>query len=128
MLERAITITTIASLCLLIITLNVVTPTGIGPFGILIFFGLTYLSLLGVVTYFIFIINRLVVHLASAFTVKKPLGVISFKKACYYGLMISAGPVILLGLQTVDAVGIYEVFLTLLFVSVGCVYISKRAG
>lgn len=128
MLERVIAISSITSLCLLVIILNVVTPTDIGPFGILAFFGLSYLFLWGVVTYFIFIFSKLAAHLASAFTAKKPLTALRFKKAAYFGVIIAAAPVILLGLQTVGSIGMYEVLLTLLFVAVGCFYIAKRAA
>jgi hypothetical protein len=40
--------------------------------------------------------------------------------------MISAAPVILIGLGSVGAVGGYEILLVILFLVVGCFYVSKR--
>ena len=128
MLERVVIIVTIASLCLLATLINVVNPTDIGPFGILVFFALAYTSLLGVVTYLIFVANRLLINFVSVFIAKKSLTKISFKKAFYYASAVSFAPVILVGLQTVGSTGLYETLLTLLLVIIGCMYISKRTG
>lgn len=126
MLQKVVTISAITSLCLLAILLNVSTPTSIGPFGILVVFILAYTSLLGVVTYFFYSLSRFIVNLSTAFTVKKPLIAISFKRAYYYSTVVSATPIMLIGLQSVGAIGLYEVVLVLLFTIIGCVYITKR--
>lgn len=127
MLEKIILVITVASLCLLVILLNVATPTGIGPFGILAVFAFAYLSLLGVMTFLIFSISRIVSHLSSAFTVKKPIRTLSFKESYYYSTVVAAAPIMLVGLQSVGSIGPYESLLIVLFVVIGCVYITKRA-
>lgn len=128
MLERVVTIITLVSLCLLAVIINAANPTGVGPFGILAFFALSYLSLFGLVAYLIFNLNRVISNLSSVFMIKKPVSLMSFKKSSYYSSVISAGPVILVGIRTVGNVGIYEVLLTILFVGVGCVYIARRTS
>lgn len=126
MLKKIVAITTIASLCLLAILLNVTAPTTVGPFGILTVFILGYLSSLGVMTYFIYSTSRIIAHLSSAFTVKKPLQAMPFRLAYYYSTVIAAAPIMLIGLQSVGSIGVYEFILVLLLVVIGCVYITKR--
>lgn len=126
MLEKIITVTTIISLCLLVLFLNITTPATIGPLGILFVFILGYLSSLGVMTFFIFGISKLFSHLGTAFTIKKPLTPIPFKLAYYYSTVLAAAPVMLIGLQSVGSGGIYEFLLVVLFVVIGSIYITKR--
>lgn len=106
--------------------LNLTTPATAGPFGILAIFIFAYLSSLGVMTYFLYGASRVVSHLASAFTVKKPLVPIPFKRSYYYSTVVAAAPVMLVGLQSVGAIGVYEFVLVLIFVVIGCLYITKR--
>ncbi len=117
---------TIASLCLLAALLNTTTPATAGPFGILAIFIFAYLVSLGVVTYLLYGVTRIVAHLASAFTVKKPLGAMPFRRAYYYSTVLAAAPILLIGLQSVGAIGVYEFILVLLFIVIGCVYVTKR--
>lgn len=126
MLKKVVITSAIISLCLLAVLLNVTTPATIGPFGILAVFILGYVSLLGVVAYFFYGFNRLISNLSTAFTVKKPLSPMTFKRAYYYSTVISAIPIMLIGLQSVGSVGVYEVILVIIFGVIGCIYISKR--
>lgn len=126
MLAKTIAIITACSLSVLGLILNLTTPATAGPFGILAIFIFAYMSSLGLMTYFLYGASRVVSHLASAFTVKKPLAPIPFKKAYYYSTVVAAAPVMLIGLQSVGSIGIYEFVLVLLFVVIGCLYIAKR--
>ena len=126
MLKKIIPLTTVLSLCFLIVLLNVTTPAMAGPFGILSIFIFSYLLLLGVVTYFLFFISRLIRHLSSFFIFSKPTNELTFKRAYYYSTILAAVPIMLIGLQSVGAIGIYEVSLVILFIIIGCLYISKR--
>jgi hypothetical protein len=126
MLEKTVAIITVASLCLLILVMNITTPATIGPLGILTVFILGYLSSLGVMTYFLYGFSRLIAHLGAAFTIKQPLAPMPFRVAYYYSTVVAAAPIMLIGLQSVGSVGVYEVVLVVLFVVIGCVYITKR--
>ena len=117
---------TIASLCLLVALLNATTPVGSGPLGILAIFIFAYLSSLGVMTYFLYAASRVIAHLSSAFTVKKPFVAVTFKRSYYYSTVLAAAPIMLIGLQSVGPIGIYELGLVLVFTIIGCVYITKR--
>lgn len=128
MLKKIVVVITIVSLCLLIFLVNTSTPTGIGPFGILAVFMSAYLSLLGVMTFFIFSVSKLTAHLSTAFTVRKPILALSFKKSYYYSTVFAAAPIMLIGLQSVGSISPYELALVALFVVIGCIYITKRTS
>lgn len=126
MIKKIIPISTITSLCLLIILLNVTTPASAGPFGILVIFIFAYLSFTGLITYFIYLLSRIVSHLSKVFVVKRPLETLSLKRSYYLSTIIASAPIMLLALQSVGAGSIYGFILVLIFVVIGCLYISKR--
>lgn len=126
MLEKIISIITIVSLCLLVLLLNTTAPVTAGPLGILAIFIFAYVSSLGVMTYFLYGMSRIAAHLSLAFTVKKPIVAMPFRRSYYYSTVLAAAPVMLIGLQSVGSVSIYEFALVLIFIVIGCVYITKR--
>lgn len=126
MLQRIIAIITIVSLCLLVLILALTTPATAGPFGLLLIFVSAYLSCVGLISFFLSGISRIISYVSAGFTVRRPISALSFKKAYYYSTVVSAAPVMLVGLQSVNAVGIYELILVLLFVVIGCIYVTKR--
>jgi len=108
------------------VLLNVTTPIIAGPFGILAIFVFAYLASLGVVTFFIYWVGRLLAHLSKAFALSRPFTGLNFKQSYYYSTIIAAAPIMLVGLQSVGSVGFYEIGLVILFVGIGCLYITKR--
>jgi hypothetical protein len=50
----------------------------------------------------------------------------SFRRAYYFSTVLAAAPVMLVGLQSVGSIGIYELILVILFEVIGCLYIAKR--
>jgi len=126
MLKNIISIITAASIFLLIVLLNITAPVSASPLMILFIFILTYLSSLGITAYIIYGFSYIISHTSTIFATKKPIERISFKRSYYYSTIIAAVPVMLVGLQSVGAIGIYEFFLVLFFALVGCLYVSKR--
>lgn len=114
------------SLVALSLLLNLTSPGSIGPFGILIVFVFIYLSSLGVVTFLIFWFSKIISFISKIFVFRKPIQPISFKHSYYYASVISSAPVMVVGLESVGAVGGGELLLVILFVIVGCVYVSRR--
>lgn len=126
MFKKTIAITTIVSLCSLIVLLNVTAPSWLGPLGILVVFILAYLLSLGLVTYFIYWSSRFVAYISRFFTARKPLLAFSFRRSYYFATVFAVAPVMLIGLQSVGSVGVYEFTLVTLFIVIGCIYISKK--
>jgi hypothetical protein len=71
-------------------------------------------------------VSRLVTYLSVTLTVKKPISALTFRDAYYYSTVVAIAPVMLVGLQSVNAIGIYEYGLVALFVVIGWLYITKR--
>ncbi len=121
-----ISVISLVGLCLLVLLLNVTTPISAGPFGVLLFFVLTYSVLFGVVTFFVYLLSNLISHLSSVFMARRPLEALNLERASYLATILSAAPIILLGLQSVGRIGLYEYTLVILFVLIGCFYIYKK--
>lgn len=126
MIKTIISIVTLLSVCLLIVLLNITTPITAGPFGILAIFIFAYLSLLGIITYLLYIVSRMISRFSFVFIPKKPIEVMPFRRSYYYSTIIALAPIMLLGLQSVGTVSIYEVLLIVIFIIIGCLYVSKR--
>lgn len=117
---------TLASLCLLGIMLSTTTPATAGPFGLLLIFIAAYLASLGLISFFLYGVSRVLVYVLAGFTLRKPLRALPFRRAYYFSTVLATAPVMLVGLQSVGSVGWYEVLLVGLFVVIGCVYVSRR--
>ena len=126
MLQRVIAIITIVSLCLLTLMLVTTTPATAGPFGLLLIFLTAYLTSLGLVSFFLYGINRIIVYATAGFTLRRPMQAMPFRRAYYFSTILAAAPVMLVGLQSVGSIGIYEFLLVVIFEVIGCVYIAKR--
>jgi hypothetical protein len=74
----------------------------------------------------LFGINRLVIMVSSGMTLRKPIQKMEFKRAYYYSTVLAAAPVMLIGLQSVQSIGVYEVLLVVIFEVVACLYVTKR--
>lgn len=126
MLRIFISIITFASFCLLVILLNTTTPTTAGPIGILAIFILAYLLAVGLLAYLLHYLSLLSVRLFASFFHKKSIKILTFKSSYYYATIIAAAPIILVGLQSVGKVGFYEFLLTVVFIVLGCLYVSRK--
>lgn len=126
MLQRTIATITLASLCLLSLMLVLTTPATAGPLGLLVIFISAYLASLGLISFFLYGISRVIGYVVRGFAARKPVQPLSFRRSYYYSTILGAVPVMLIGLQSVGAVGVYEVILVLIFAVIGCVYVTKR--
>ncbi len=128
MLRIIISITTFVSLCLLLTLLNLTTPATAGPFGILTIFFFAYLSSFGLVTFFLYLMSRVISHLSSVFMTRRPLGSLTLRRSCLFSSIIAAAPIMLIGLRSVGEVSLYDYLLVITFTTIGCLYISKRTN
>lgn len=126
MLPRVIATVSLASLCVLSMVLTFTSPSTTGPFGLLLLFISAYLVFVGLISFFLFGINRLVVMVTANMTLKKPILPMEFRRAYYFSTVLAAAPVMLVGLQSVQSAGIYEIILVVLFEVVACLYVSRR--
>lgn len=127
MLRRVIIGSVLVAVVSLAVILQTTTPTSIGPLGILIVFILMYVVVLGVLTFTLAGGSRLLVRMASTLTVQRPLQPLGLRRAYYFSSALALAPVMLIGMQSVGEVGVYDVLLVALFITMACVYIAKRA-
>jgi hypothetical protein len=126
MLKRILAAMTVFSFAIVCMLLFTTTPSEAGPLGILIFFVFMYLSALGTLTFLFHAISNFTAKIAMAARGKATLEHLSFRKSYYYASAAALTPVMLLAMQSVNQVGIYQLLLVLFFVIVAWVYISKR--
>lgn len=127
MLGRAIAISMVGAIVLLVVLLQTTTPATIGPLGILFVFILLYVSVLGVLTFLLFGCSRIIAKLASSVIVRKStIQSLTLGRAYYYSSVLALAPVLFIGMQSVGEVSIYDVVLVVLFVVIACIYIAKR--
>ena len=128
MLGRVLAISVTVALVLLTVLLQTTTPATIGPLGILVIFVLMYVSAVGMLTFLLWSSNRLIARAMAYGSVKRPLQQLSMRKAYYFASVIALAPVMVVGMQSVGEVGVYELLLVMVFVSISCVYIAKRSS
>ncbi len=128
MLAKFLVAVMILSMMLLVVIINTTTPNSAGATGILGVFVVTYTLVLCVLTFFMYGVSRIIVKLSQTVTVRKPLEPLSLKRAYYYSSVVALAPVILISMQSVGALGIYEFGLVLFLVAVGCIYVTKRTA
>ncbi|MCX6728854.1 MAG: hypothetical protein NTV39_03760 [Candidatus Saccharibacteria bacterium] len=126
MIKTLITIVTIFSICLLAILLNVTTPLTAGPFGILVIFIFAYVSLVGIFAYVMRASSLVVARISATLAPRRPIEELTFRRSYYYSTVVASGPIMLIGLSSVGSVGIYEILLIIIFIIIGCLYVSKR--
>jgi hypothetical protein len=127
MLAKLLIIVGLVSAGLLLIIFTATTPSSSGAFGILAVFLLGYIVSLVILTFMLWstarIINRLNKHTRNGKSY-----ILTLKKAYYYSSVVALGPVIMISLQSVGGIGLYEVGLMILFIFLGCIYVSRRSS
>lgn len=125
---KVIAFSAVVAAIALVVLLTATEPAAIGPVGILAVFVLMYVSALGVVTFLLYGGSRAMSKIASSFTVKKPIAPISFRRSYYFSSVIALAPVMIVGMQSVGGVGVYELLLIGVFELIACIYIAKRTN
>lgn len=115
----------LATACLIFL-LQTTTPATIGPLGILLVFVLMYIAALGVLTFLIVGVQRLVLRSMSMIDPRKSFAPMNMMRAYYFASVMALAPVMIIGMQSVGEVGVYELSLVIIFLIIACVYIAKR--
>jgi hypothetical protein len=126
MLPRIIATISLASLCLLSAMLTFTTPASAGPLGLLVIFITAYLAFIGLISFFLFGLSHLIASISANMAVAKPLKAMPFKRAYYFSTVLAAAPVMLIAMQSVRAIDVYQLALVIIFEVVACVYVSRR--
>ena len=128
MLGKIIASSVVVAIAVLVLLLSTTEPATIGPLGILAIFGLMYVLALGVLTFFLYGGSRVVGKVTTSLTLKKPIMPLTLRRSYYFSSVIALAPVMVIGMQSVGGVGIYELLLIALFELIACIYIAKRTS
>lgn len=120
MLNKFLFIASIIAFMFLVVLLTFTTPSGIGPFGVLVFFTLCYIVCLGVTV----AICSVFFKFKSQISGKHQSSVA--KKSYYYGAVLAFAPVIILAMRSFGSIGLLEIGLVCLAMVVACFLVSKR--
>lgn len=110
----------------LIFVVETTTPSSLGPLGILGVFLLTYIILLGIISWILIALNRLILRFAKIIRTRKPIARMSFLRSYYFASVVSIGVVMLLAMGSVKSLGVYEIVLVIIFIIISTFYIAKR--
>lgn len=127
MFGKLLFIAGLVSAGLLLLLLNLTTPSSAGAFGIFAIFLLGYVVVMVVTTYGLWFVAKLLVRFGGRVAfLRRTSHVMTLRRSYYYASVIALAPVIIVSLQSVGSVGLYEVVLVVLFVALGCLYVAKR--
>lgn len=124
MLSRILAIITLVAFVLLSALLQSTSPSTVHPIGILFVFILFYLLALGVLTFFMFGLSKLLNKLRRK---AQPAGkAMTFREAYYFASVIALAPVLLVAMRSIGRGGVIDVVLVIAFEIVACFYVAKR--
>lgn len=98
----------------LLTMLNFTTPTGLGPFGVLVFFTSFYVLMFGIAMALVGIFLKMIGRKVT-------------RKSYLYGAVIAFGPIMLMLVQSLGSMSPLTIGLTVVFVLLGCFLVNKRA-
>lgn len=127
MLGRAIVLSSIVAAALLAIILQTTNPSMIGPVGLLAVFFLLYVVILGVVIWLLWVTSKSFAFIGRRLMTRRPPQSLSLSRAYYFSSVIALAPVMMLAMQSIGSLGLYEVILITIFLGVGILYITKRS-
>ena len=126
MLAKVITLGTFIAAGLLAAVLTLI-PLSSGPVGILAVFFLLYVIMVGTLAWGWYGLNWLLRKLMRSTSSRRPIQPMTLQHSYYLASVIALGPVMLLGMNTVSKVGLTDIALITLFVTIGIFYVQKRA-
>lgn len=123
MLGKVLATTTLIAFVLLSALLQSTSPSTIHPVGILVIFVLIYTLALGLLTFFIFGIGRIMRGFIKHVRKSQEM---SLQRAYYFASVLALAPVMYMGVRSIGRTGVYELALIIVFEIIACFYIAKR--
>lgn len=122
MLIRLALSTAILSTMVLLLLLNITSPSTANPMGVLTVFAALYVFSVAVVAVCVSVYDTIKRRL-------KPQALrMDDRKTYYYATIVGVAPVILLAIQSIGGVGVYDVLMVSAFEIIACIYISKQTA
>ena len=129
MLQRSIALLTIVSVLMLLVLVTTTSPANAGPVGILGFFVFMYGAALGVLTFLFRFLGMVLIKIVPKNRMRALLGQgVTFRKSYYYATVAASIPVMVMAMQTVGEIGIYQILLIIFFVVVAWIFVANRTS
>jgi len=120
-IDRVFAMASLIAAVFLVAMLNLTTPSDVGPLGVLVFFTLMYVVCLGAGV----VLCRVWLFVKGG--MQKNGMRDNRKKSYYFGSVLAYFPIILVFMRSLGKLNVLEIALSILFVVVGCFYVSKKA-
>lgn len=129
MFGRILTLVVLAAAIALSLMLQSTNPVSAGPVGIFAVFFLLYVVIAGCMTWAIYGVSKTAVYLVDVLQFRySKLKELTIQQAYYYSSVLAFAPIILLGMQSVGDLGMYEVGLVMVLVVIGVFYVKKQTN
>lgn len=122
---RYVVVVMVVAAVLDVVLVHMVAPMSVGPLDVLAFFVYLYVTVTAGCYLVLAAIKRVAVHVIRRSTYQG-LAVVKPLKLYYYASVIGLAPVILLGMQSIGGVTVWDVSLLAIFLCLACFYIYKR--
>lgn len=128
MLAKVIALSTLLAgvLLAIIVTSIPLSTSSVGT--ILAVFFLLYIVLVGLMAWGGYVLGLVASRMSKSLSLRRPIHAVSLQHSYYLSSVLAFGPIMLLGMNTVSKITIYDIFLIGLFLAIGVFYIQKRAG
>lgn len=113
-------------LMFIVVFLHATNPGSVGPLGVLVFFVALYVMLVCALFLALTAIHSLVLKFAPPGKTRQLVEPTSTLKRYYYSSVIALAPIILIGMQSVGGVRLFDVVLVLLFEIFAIFYTHRR--
>jgi len=118
----------IVGIALLGVLLNTTNPSTAGPLGVLAIFVLMYMLVLGALTFLLVLGSRLWARVATSMAVARPIQPLDVRRSYYFASILALAPIMILAMNSVGEVGIYDLLLVALFATIATIYVAKRSA
>jgi hypothetical membrane protein len=126
MVGKIVVFSTLIAFVVLMIVLQTTNPSTAGPLGLLAVFFLLYVIFIGVTTELVWVGSHVVSWLSRRLRTRRPVRTLPLNTAYYYSTVLALGPAMMLAMQSIGSLGIYEILLIVAFLAVGILYVSRR--
>lgn len=128
MVGKLVVSSTLIAALLLVIVLQTTTPSTVGPLGLLAVFLLLYVIFIGCITELLWVGSKAVAWVGRRLRTRRPIHPMPLTRAYYFSTVLALGPVMLLGMQSIGSLGLYETILITMFLGAGILYVSRRSS
>lgn len=112
----------------LLYIVNTTTPTQAGALGVLAVFLLSYIVIVAVLAFFLYGVHMVIMKAFYSDRLGKITDDFTLKRAYYFASVLALGPVIFVSLRSVGKVGVGELFMVVILLVLGSVYVSRQTS